>query len=81
MSERLVILPRVDAPGDRPFDRDVDDHRSVAIQQLPHALVPVERRLLAERAARERQRMAATVRVPARGERRVASPREQPVDG
>ena len=48
-----------------------------AVEQLPHALVAVQRRELIERAARERQRVAAAVVVGARGERGVASPGEQ----
>ena len=62
-------------------DRYVDDLVARTIEQLPDALIAVERGELIERAARERERVAAPVVVPARGQRAVAAAGEQLADG
>src|SRR5437763_13641785 len=53
----LVVLPRVDIERDRAGDRHLGDLVAVPVEQLPDALVAVQRRELAEHGALEREWM------------------------
>src|SRR3954469_2184101 len=70
----LVVGPGVDVGRDVTGDRDLGHSVAGAVEQLPHALVAVQRGQLAEPRAGERERMAAAVGVAADGERRVSRP-------
>src|SRR5581483_11893497 len=63
--DRAVVLVGVDVAGDRARDRHVDHLVGVATEELPHALVAVERFKVFERAAGERERVAAPVLIGA----------------
>ena len=78
---RLVVVPGVDVEGDGARDRHVDHVIGPAVEQLPDALVAVQRREVGEDRSRERERMPATVLVAAGGQRRVAAAGKQHRDG
>ena len=76
-TDRLVVLPGVDVARDRARHGHLGDRLAGAVHQPPDALVAVQRGELAERAAREGERVAAAVVVAAGGERRLAAARHQ----
>src|SRR4051794_30119224 len=76
----LVVGPGVDVGRDVTWDRDLGHSVAGAVEQLPHALVAVQRGQLAEPRAGERERMAAAVGVAADGERRVSAAGQQRAD-
>src|SRR4051812_24721212 len=76
----FVVRPRVDVRRYGTGNRDLGDGAAGPIEQLPDALVAVQRGELAEQRAGERERVAAAVGVAADGELCVAAPGQQRAD-
>src|SRR6476469_6083068 len=74
---RRVVVPRVDVQRDGAGHRYVRDVGGPAVEQLPDALVAVQRPELGEDVAGERERVPASVLVAADRERRAVTTGEQ----
>ena len=72
-----IVLPGIDIAGDAAAHRNIDHLGPVAIEQLPHPLVAVQRRQLFEGGASERERVPPPILVAAGSERSIAAAGDQ----